>query len=331
MLATANLPHYYLLPFFIFMQNLNIENFYEKLNNCEEGRQYICLVENAQKENRGIKKEKGFEIHHIHPRKLGGDDSEANKVKLTNYEHSLAHLLIAKAFPCNETLNAIKIMGIYKTFNNLSKEEKETIEDLYYFSSIREESLRTGHPCSENTKRKISQCNKWKKYAKGLKRSENMRKILRELAEKHYAEKSGPYSKESQIKNLKSNLIRQKNTYGKIGGQFHTKEAEAKSQQTRTEKYGSPTAMLHTDEAHKKSIETKIKIYGSAAGRCNSKEVRDKEYNNRLRKMSITHSKDFLNWYDAEKYGHYKFRAVNDYLEKIGKKLEDFPPFTKKK
>lgn len=49
--------------------------------------------------HRGTKKEKGFEVHHIVPRCLGGNDSTSNLVKFTFREHYVAHWLLTKIYP----------------------------------------------------------------------------------------------------------------------------------------------------------------------------------------------------------------------------------------
>lgn len=55
---------------------------------------YWSIVENAK--NRPIINGSYFEVHHIIPRSLGGDDSEDNKVALTAKEHFVCHHLLTK-------------------------------------------------------------------------------------------------------------------------------------------------------------------------------------------------------------------------------------------
>ena len=45
-----------------------------------------------------------YEIHHIIPKTLGGDDSNTNLVKLTPREHYIAHLLLTKIYPEHDGL-----------------------------------------------------------------------------------------------------------------------------------------------------------------------------------------------------------------------------------
>jgi hypothetical protein len=50
----------------------------------------------ASRKYRGVSKERGYHVHHITPKCDGGDDSKENRVKLTNREHFIAHVLLAK-------------------------------------------------------------------------------------------------------------------------------------------------------------------------------------------------------------------------------------------
>jgi hypothetical protein len=78
-----------------------------------------------------------YEFHHIHPRKLGGAVRDKNNiVRLSLFEHCQAHILLAKAMPCNETLVPVFRMsgGQYK---KLSDFEKITLEEIGEWTKIR--------------------------------------------------------------------------------------------------------------------------------------------------------------------------------------------------
>jgi hypothetical protein len=51
-----------------------------------------------------------YEVHHIVPRCMGGDDSSNNLVKLTPEEHYVAHQLLAKIYPNNQRLVYAAVM-----------------------------------------------------------------------------------------------------------------------------------------------------------------------------------------------------------------------------
>lgn len=55
---------------------------------------YNSLVESAR--HRGVKREIGYEVHHILPRCMGGSNKEQNLVKFTLREHFVAHRLLTK-------------------------------------------------------------------------------------------------------------------------------------------------------------------------------------------------------------------------------------------
>lgn len=58
---------------------------------------YNQLTESRK--HRGVKREMGYEIHHIIPRCFSGTDDNANLVKLTIREHYIAHWLLCKMHP----------------------------------------------------------------------------------------------------------------------------------------------------------------------------------------------------------------------------------------
>lgn len=122
--------------------------FEEKVQNSE----YVKLVRKVQSLGRGLIREKGFEIHHIHPRGLGGDvRAESNLVKLTLFEHCLAHLLLFKVYPCSETGRPLlKIAG--HQFLKTSEEERRTLEQYGWSESLKAVSK---IPCSRKTRQKL--------------------------------------------------------------------------------------------------------------------------------------------------------------------------------
>lgn len=53
---------------------------------------------------RGIKRGRGYELHHIIPKCLGGGDGGSNLVKLTPREHYIAHSLLSKIYLDNHKI-----------------------------------------------------------------------------------------------------------------------------------------------------------------------------------------------------------------------------------
>ena len=73
---------------------------------------YITLVDSRK--SRSLNKEPGYEIHHIIPKCLDGEDEDFNLVKLSYREHLVAHKLLAKIFFDNEKLQyAVNAMLIH--------------------------------------------------------------------------------------------------------------------------------------------------------------------------------------------------------------------------
>ena len=105
------------------------EEFFNQLNSCEYGRQYIELVTNPK--NHLGKKEKG-DNHHVYMKAICGENS--NLVRLSYYNHCLAHLLLAKA-GCEldalwsfKALLVINRMDGKNQYNNLTDLEKADLE-----------------------------------------------------------------------------------------------------------------------------------------------------------------------------------------------------------
>lgn len=309
------------------MKQLSTNEFKDSLLSSIYGKEYFSIIENAIQENRGLKKEKGYELHHIQPKALGGNiKSKENLIKLTTFEHCVVHLLLCKALPCLETLTCIILLS-GKQIKTLNEIEQISLEKIYELSTIRENALRIGHPCSEETKQKVSKANKGKKYAKGLKRSPECRHKISELKKKEYAAKKGTFSKNTIDKRVQSSIKWQIETYGKAGGQFHKKEIYEKSKNTRLERYGDPYLFILDKENREKGNKTKLEKYGSKAGKLNNKEIIEKKNSNRRRKMTITRLPLFKEWYNPLKYNRCVLNAINDFLEYTNTKLEDYEEY----
>jgi hypothetical protein len=65
---------------------------------------------------RNLKREKGFNIHHVVPRSLGGGNDNSNLIKLTIREHYIAHLILWKC-GYKEMVNAFWLMSHDSRFN----------------------------------------------------------------------------------------------------------------------------------------------------------------------------------------------------------------------
>lgn len=141
------------------MNILTREKFLTKLRETIEGQRYLEFVLNSERRSRSVTRERGYELHHIQPRALGGTNELENLIKLTTYEHCEAHLLLAKALPCYETLYPItKLCG--KQIKELTDLERVTLEELYEFSKVRYDALHCKKP--EHQRQKIAEANRKK-------------------------------------------------------------------------------------------------------------------------------------------------------------------------
>lgn len=117
------------------------QEFYSILENTEKGREYLNLI--SQAESRKNTNSLVFEKHHIHPKGLGGPNTDENIVKLTVFEHCLAHLFLVQAIPCSQTLKPIQRMS--RQFLTLEGYQKVTLEDTYHWSEWREKAIHCTH------------------------------------------------------------------------------------------------------------------------------------------------------------------------------------------
>lgn len=101
---------------------------------------YKDFIESILKENRDLRRESGYEIHHINPRSLGGSDSPNNLVKLSRLEHLIAHYLLAKETKTFPMYQAFVLM----TGNKLLEKDFFSIteEDLKEITLFREKTLK---------------------------------------------------------------------------------------------------------------------------------------------------------------------------------------------
>ena len=103
---------------------------------------YEDFINEIKLENRGLTREKGYEIHHILPKALGGTNDSSNLVKLTYFEHLVAHYLIAKEARCYEMYSAFAFL-MNTNFQNFSGTEfdKLTEADLREIADMKALSL----------------------------------------------------------------------------------------------------------------------------------------------------------------------------------------------
>ena len=149
------------------MLKLTEEEFYKQLQESKEGLEYLEIINSGKKGVHYLKdREPGFELHHIHPKSLGGSQSlKQNGVKLSVYDHCRAHALLAKAIPCVETLYMITALcrNQIKTLQDL---DRMSLDEFYEWTELRRQAYKAkseslkGHPVSEEVRRKVSENNK---------------------------------------------------------------------------------------------------------------------------------------------------------------------------
>jgi hypothetical protein len=111
-----------------------------------------------------------YEIHHIIPRSLGGNNLKENLVKLTAREHFICHLLLTKMYiddAKNKMIYAAWAMATLENSNQKRyKINSRTYEQLRIkYAKLRSNALtgKIGRTLSPETKQKISTAHKGKK------------------------------------------------------------------------------------------------------------------------------------------------------------------------
>lgn len=94
----------------------------------------LCL----SRKIRDLKKEGGYEIHHIIPRSMGGDDTDSNLVKLTYREHFIAHKLLFKFTTEGDKVSMAFALSLMSSKNTIktSKAYDESTSYLKYTNRI---------------------------------------------------------------------------------------------------------------------------------------------------------------------------------------------------
>lgn len=222
------------------MKRLTSVEFFEQLQKSKEGLQYLQLIESAKV--RTLDSSVSKELHHIHPRGLGGAVRDKNNlVWLTVFEHCEAHVLLANAIPCYETAVPLnRIAG--KQFQSLTDLEKISLEEIYGWSKIREESRsRLGR------KGRIP-------WNKGKKMTDE---YCQKISNSHKLRNYKPLSEEK--KKLKGQKISEAKR-GKPGRKHTEKEKQQQSERNRIRGIKPPTrAGKSNSELHRSRISQALK------------------------------------------------------------------------
>ena len=143
------------------MRRMTLEELKSELQSTQPGQQYIQVIQKILLEKRPVRKKPGFELHHIHPRGLGGavKDKE-NLIRVTCFEHCLLHALLMKAIPCAET--ALPLARMAKQYWNCIDPEKITLEEVYEWSKLRSQANKSvvGRKRTEESRKKMSEAHR---------------------------------------------------------------------------------------------------------------------------------------------------------------------------
>lgn len=311
---------------------MNVEIFYGKLYESEWGRKYLNLIRENVPENTQT------EVHHIQPKALGGTNSCTNLVRLSVLQHILAHIYLAKALPCRETLLPITWMS-RKSVKKLTDLEKISLDQIQEWAELREqaskESSRLVH-APETLQKSIRKSQETRKQKYGsctayLHTEDIREKILNTIASKYGGDRAGQLHTEEVRNRVLKTRAERYGTKGPVLSEEARKRAVENSQKTRLEKYGTVgnEKVLQQPEVRKKAIEnsrrTRTEIYGSPTGAMNNLESREKAKISRNIKtklrQEIRETEEFQRWWQEHR-GEFKnsWYATGTYL-KLKEKL----------
>lgn len=234
---------------------MNSLEFFENLQKSDFGRKYLTLVESCR--DRELKKEPGYEIHHVFPRCFGGSNEKSNLVKLTVYEHLLGHYYLVKALDHPKLWYSFSFI-IGPQFNKLTKEERLNLQELEGWAQLRESALH--RHLTEEHKQRIGQANKGKLV--GVKRpKELVEQIIRSRIESGHSKHSKETIEKIRIANtgrkrseeykLRMSKLK-KGCPGFFTGKSHSPESNEKNRKAHTGRVhinnGVQAKMVHPSE-----------------------------------------------------------------------------------
>lgn len=140
---------------------------------------------------RGVKRMKGFELHHIHPKSLGGLDIESNYALLTPKEHYVVHHCLARTG--NGKMSCAFWRMVHSKGQNSHRITSKEYENLRDIKIKFDSEVHKGKPKSQEHKDKI------RNSSLGKVMSLESRKLM------SLASKGRPKSKDSVKKRAESN------------------------------------------------------------------------------------------------------------------------------
>lgn len=181
---------------------------------------YVNFI-NSRPERDLIKNGKYFNIHHIVPKSLNGENSKSNLVKLTHREHYIAHMILWKTYS-GKMAQAFWFMSKFcknsKSFENLRKDFSVLYSKLY-----------KGKPMSIEQRKKISDSCKNKIFT-----AETRKKISQSLKGRKHTEEHNEKISIAKIGNLRSEESKNKQSNSVMGiknpfyGKHHSEENKLK-------------------------------------------------------------------------------------------------------
>lgn len=200
---------------------------------------YFAIIDKASKENRIKSTNRYYELHHIIPRSIGGNNSKKNLVLLTAKEHFICHLLLCKMTQGQQKIKMLYAFGMMQYVS--SENQKRYTSKLYEYVKIKvseaQSISRTGKKrnkefCEKNRNRMLGNT-----YNLGKKRSiDSRKKLSNALKGKNTWSKNRVWPEEIKQKIRESNIKAKSSIKGKTMEEIHGAEKAKKIKQKISEK-----------------------------------------------------------------------------------------------
>lgn len=194
-----------------------------------------------------------YEIHHILPKSLGGNDLNNNLVKLTAREHFICHLLLTKMVEGNNKYKMIKAAKIMSVGHSTGQQRYKVTNRIY---SLLKENVEV--PMEVKLKMRESQRNRFKNSSGtflGKKHSEDTRKKMSLAASKPKSDKWKASASKNRIGRTAPNKgishtedVKQKIRLAMLGEKnpfFGKRHTEEQRQKKREEKLAAPKKICY--------------------------------------------------------------------------------------
>lgn len=307
---------------------MKVQDFFKTLQESS----YLKFIEEKKK----CEVQRGFEVHHIYPKSFeDGKIQEAwNLVSLSKADHLLAHILLFESLESLSKTHGksyFSALGALHTafktrYERLGETERQKIKDKIQEMGPKWEQCR--RLWQESAKK--SREKRWGGNCMGACFTEEANRKRQKTKVERYGYGNGRLSQRDVIE--KALQTRRERYSGDAMGQCRTEKALQKQRQTMMERYGRKY-MITDPKVKARNRQVLREKYGTCTGAMNTVEAQEKARKAHQvtinRKKTVVRTEEFKRWYQGKEsvYKHRPHLGVRDFLQVVGKELQDYPEF----